>query len=214
MKKYTALIITAALILTLSACEGQAAVENPAPAADPVPTVENPTVEPVAPEPQSVDTPVDTAKPNPYIPDHYEEHDDHSNHEDEHSHHPCEGNNVIEHDNPGYCGNTITTISCKGHDSEPWERSFWGSESVEITDLLRYLDYSGDVCRCAPEYTVNTEFGTGYGINLTQCYARYDGGQCDLTEEQVEQLQKIIDWALEQPEGELSINLQGLQPEE
>lgn len=205
MKKYTALLIAAALMLTISACGGQPAVEKP------VPTPENVPAATAAPEPQSVDTPVDVIKLDPPADEHDDHHDDQ---EGEHSHHLSEGNNVVEHDNPGYCGNTITTISCNMLNSEPWERSFWGNESVEITDLLLYLDYSGDVCRCAPEYTVDTEFGTGYGINLTESYARYDGGQCDLTEEQVEQIRKIIDWAQTQPEGGLSVNLQSLQPEE
>lgn len=211
MKKYTASLIAAALILSLTACGGQAAVEKPAPDTDPAPTVENQPAETAAPEPQSVDVPADVTAENPTSGGHHE--DEH--HEDEHSHHLSESGNVVEHDNPGYCGNTITTISCKGHDSEPWERSFWGSESVEITDLLRYLDYSGDVCRCSPEYSVKTEFSEScYGVNLTEGYARFEDGQCDLTEEQVEQIQKIIDWAYTQPEGGLSVNLQGLQPEE
>lgn len=204
MKKYAALLITAVLVFALSACGEKPADETSAPAPENVPA------ETAAPEPQSVDVPADVTTASPSTGGHHE--DEH--HEDEHSHHLSEGDNVVEHDFAGYCGNTITTISCNMLNSGPWERSFWGSESVEITDLLRYLDYSGDVCRCAPEYTVNTEFGTGYGINLTNGYARYEGGQCDLTEEQVEQLQKIIDWALEQPEGGLSVNLQGLQPEE
>ena len=75
---------------------------------------------------------------------------------------------------------------------EPWEASFAGSDSVALTDLLRYLDYSGDICRCLPEYNVDTEFGKGYGINLTEGYARYDGGQTPLTEEQIEQIGEII----------------------
>ena len=71
--------------------------------------------------------------------------------------------------------------------------SFWGDDSVALTDLLLYLDYSGDVCRCMPEYRVDTEFGTGYGINLTEGYARCGDGQASLTAEQAEQIQAILD---------------------
>ena len=106
---------------------------------------------------------------------------------------PAGENNVLEHEEAGYCGNTITTVSREtGMGGEPWEASFAGSDSVALTDLLRYLDYSGDICRCLPEYNVDTEFGKGYGINLTEGYARYDGGQTPLTEEQIEQIGEII----------------------
>lgn len=55
------------------------------------------------------------------------------------------------------------------------------------------LDYSGDVCGCQPEYIVDTEFGSDYGISLTEYYARHDGRQVQLTEEQVLDIQEIID---------------------
>lgn len=124
-------------------------------------------------------------------------------HTDEHSHSLAEGNNIVEHEAMGYCGNTVTTISCQNRQNdEPWEVSFWGSDSIALTDLLRYLDYSGDVCRCLPEYTVDTEFGTEYGINLTEGYARHDGGQVSLTEEQVRQIREILDRQSEQSGAE------------
>lgn len=107
-------------------------------------------------------------------------------------HQPAQGNNVVDHEFAGYCGNTVTTVSRRdGAWDEPI--SFWGDDSVALTDLLRYLDYSEDVCRCLPEYTVDTEFGTDYGVSLTESYARYDGGQTDLTEEQTEQIRAILE---------------------
>ncbi len=106
----------------------------------------------------------------------------------EHHHALSDTDHTLEHDPAGYCGNTVTTVSC-----EAWEVSFWGGDSVALTDLLLYLDYSGDVCRCLPEYTVDTEFGTGYGVNLTEGYARHDGGQVPLTAEQVEEIRGILD---------------------
>ena len=108
--------------------------------------------------------------------------------EPEHTHALSEEDHTVEHEVVGYCGNTMTTVSC-----ETWQASFDGSDSVALTDLLLYLDYSGDICRCLPEYNVDTEFGTGYGVNLTEGYVRHDGGQVSLTAEQVEMIQGILD---------------------
>lgn len=122
--------------------------------------------------------------------------------DDEHNHQLSSGNNVIEHEAFGYCGNTITTITYnyfgKG-DDKSWTKSFMGGNSVALTDLLRHLDYSEGICRCLPEYTVDTEFGTAYGINLTAGYARYKGGQVSLTAEQIKEIKAIMEWAEAQP---------------
>lgn len=109
-------------------------------------------------------------------------------------HRPSQGSSVVEHAPAGYCGNTVTTVSREERVwDEPWEASFWGDDSVALTDLLLYLDYSDGVCRCLPEYNVDTEFGTGYGVNLTAGYVRHDGGQADLTEEQISQIREILE---------------------
>lgn len=113
----------------------------------------------------------------------------------DHSHHPPTAGNVVEHEPEGYCGNTITTVRYDpmGKAGEGWERSFWGGTSVELTDFLRWLDYSGDVCRCIPEYYIKTEFSNSeYGINLSEGYVRFDGKQCQLTDEQVRWLQTMM----------------------
>lgn len=116
------------------------------------------------------------------------------------AHRPSQGDNVVEHEAAGYCGNTVTTVSRETRmGGEPWEVSFWGDDSVALTDLLRYLDYSGDVCRCLPEYNVDTELGTDYGVNLTEGYARHGGGQTDLTEEQVSEIREILERQGETP---------------
>ncbi len=115
--------------------------------------------------------------------------------EPDHSHQPAQKSNIVPHDMPGYCGNTVTTIS-SGPLAEggAWEASFWGDDSVALTDLLRYLDYSGDMCKCLPEYSVKTEFSEeAYGVSLSGGYARHDGGQAELTEEQIERIQGILD---------------------
>lgn len=111
-----------------------------------------------------------------------------------HTHRLSEEDHTVDHEQALYCGNTVTTASrVTDPEGESWEASFWGEDSVALTDLLLYLDYSGDVCKCLPEYNVDTEFGTGYGINLTEGYARHDGGQVSLTEGQVEEIRAILD---------------------
>ena len=93
-------------------------------------------------------------------------------------------------DNPvtGYCGNTVTTIDLDGK-----TYSFEGSDSVNLTDVLINLKYDPmKVCRCLPEFTVTTELGGPYGVNLSQGYARCSDGQADLTEEQVELIWEIL----------------------
>lgn len=113
---------------------------------------------------------------------------------DTHSHTAFNGNNVIEHEFVGYCGNTRTRISrANTEGGEPTSLSFWGSDSVALTDLLRYLDYNEDVCKCVPEYHVDTEFNFdgGYDISLTGHYARCNGRQVNLTQKQVDLIYEI-----------------------
>lgn len=117
-----------------------------------------------------------------------------------HIHTLHEGDNILEHDPVGYCGNTITTVSYTPFgqkEEEAWETSFWGDKSVALTDLLLHLDYSEGICRCKPEYTVDTEFGKSYGLNLTDGYARYEDTQVSLTAEQLELVREIMAWAEE-----------------
>lgn len=107
---------------------------------------------------------------------------------DTHTHQLAETAQMVEHDSVGYCGNTMTTVTC-----DAWEVTFSGGESVFLTDLLRHLDYREGVCRCAPEYRVDTEFGTDYGLSLREGYARYKGAQVSLTEEQIEEIREIME---------------------
>lgn len=115
--------------------------------------------------------------------------------EPDHSHQSAEGDNTVPHEQMGYCGNTVTRVSPEPRTSgEDWESSFWGGDSVALTDLLVFLDYSGEVCRCLPEYMVETEFSEEpYGISLTEGYARHGDSQVDLTQEQVELIREILD---------------------
>lgn len=98
----------------------------------------------------------------------------------------------------GYCGNTQTTL----HIGK--ERcTFMGGNSVTLTDILINLAYQNEItCRCMAEYRVDTEFGTGYEINLTQGFARCEKGQVDLTKEQIETITEIVEWAKTQKPDE------------
>lgn len=80
--------------------------------------------------------------------------------------------------------------------------TFMGNESVELTNLLNNLKYdSKKLCKCLPEYKIDTEFGIGYGIRLDgEGYARCDKGQAELTEEQIETVTRIIEWARQKAE--------------
>jgi len=108
---------------------------------------------------------------------------------DDHSHTLAEQPQTVDDPVTGYCGNTMTTIVIDGQ-----EYTFMGSDSVNLTDILINLKYDPmRVCRCVPEFTVKTEFGEPYGVNLSQGYAQCEDGQADLTIEQIEKIQKILD---------------------
>lgn len=105
------------------------------------------------------------------------------------AHAPAAESQTVADPVTGYCGNTITTVNLDGE-----TYSFWGSDSVMLTDILINLDYApGAVCRCLPEFTVDTEFGSGYGVNLTETYARCEAGQAPLTVEQAEAIRGILE---------------------
>ena len=117
--------------------------------------------------------------------------------EEQHEHQAASEPQIVDDPVSGYCGNTQTTVYIDGE-----AYTFMYDESVTLTDILINLDYDPDkVCRCATEYTVDTEFGKGYGINLSEGYARCDKGQADLTEGQIDQIRTIIDWVKKEKPG-------------
>lgn len=117
-----------------------------------------------------------------------------SSHPSDHTHQYAVKEQTVSEPISGYCGNTQTTI----YFDDDTKYTFMYGESVTMTDILINLDYDKNkLCKCLPEYTVDTEFGTGYGINLTEGYARSTKGQADLTQEQIDKLKEIIFWAKE-----------------
>lgn len=109
----------------------------------------------------------------------------------DHGHHLATESQTVDDPVTGYCGNTQTTLYINGE-----AFTFMYDESVTLTNILINLDYDPNkVCDCLPEYTVDTEFGKGYGINLTDGYARREKGQAELTAGQVDQIRAIIEWA-------------------
>ena len=107
---------------------------------------------------------------------------------EDHRHSLAEESQTVDDPVTGYCGNTMTTITKDGQ-----EYAFMGGDSVNLTDVLINLKYDPTkVCRCLPEFTVTTELGGPYGVNLSQGYARCSDGQADLTAEQVELIRQIL----------------------
>lgn len=95
---------------------------------------------------------------------------------------------TVEDPVTGYCGNTATEVTLDGE-----TYSFWGGDSVALTDIVVNLDYDPEaICRCLPEFTVDTEFGDGYGVNLTASYVRCEAGQAPLTAEQTETIRGVL----------------------
>lgn len=106
-----------------------------------------------------------------------------------HSHSPAAEPLTVDAPVSGYCGNTTTEILLNDQ-----SYSFWGEDSVTLTDIFINLSYDpGQICRCLPEFTVNTEFGSGYGISLSNAYVRCEAGQAALTVAQVEQIRGILE---------------------
>lgn len=68
------------------------------------------------------------------------------------------------------------------------------SENYEtLKEILLNLDYSPHrVCRCLPQYKLETDFGE-FGIHLSEGYARCEDGQAKLTADQIQTLRQIID---------------------
>lgn len=105
-----------------------------------------------------------------------------------HVHAPAEEPETVDAPISGYCGNTVTKVTVNGE-----EYAFWGSDSVNLTAILENLAYDpARICRCMTEFTVDTEFGTGYGVNLTESFARCEAGQADLTAEQAEAIRGVL----------------------
>lgn len=93
-----------------------------------------------------------------------------------------------------YCGNAKVTIHFESGESCTFE----GEKAVTITDILANLNYDRGLCKCLPEYTVDTEMGTGYGIRLdSEAYVRFNKAQAMLTDSQIKTVTNIIDWAKE-----------------
>lgn len=109
----------------------------------------------------------------------------------DHAHQLSEVEQTVEDPIDGYCGNTITKLQeC----NTGTEYEFYGTESVTLTDILINMEYKQEeICRCPAEYYVDTEFATGYEMNLEQGFVRCEKGQAMLTEEQLEKVREVIE---------------------
>lgn len=105
-----------------------------------------------------------------------------------HTHRLANEPNTVSEPISGYCGNTFTTVFYKDK-----KYTFCFEDSIILTDMLINMEYDKDkVCECETEYEVDTEFGDGYGFNLTQGFARSNKGQAELTEEQLKRVKKVM----------------------
>ena len=78
----------------------------------------------------------------------------------EHTHQAASAPQNVDGPVVGYCGNTQTTLYIDGENY-----TFMYDESVTLTDILLNLDYDPNkLCKCLPEYMIDTEFGKGYGV--------------------------------------------------
>ena len=88
----------------------------------------------------------------------------------------------------GSCGNTSVTVTLDGS-----AHTISGSDAVTLTAILENLDYDPQaVCNCLAEFTVETEVGTEYEVNLTEYFARCDAGQAALTRKQADAIREIV----------------------
>ncbi len=110
----------------------------------------------------------------------------------DHEHSVAKVAQTVKNPITGYCGNTMTTIY---FDSDE-KFTFMSGNSVVMTDILANLDYKKEkICKCLPQYRIDTEFGTNYGINIAEGFVRCDKGQAELTQNQIDELKEIILWA-------------------
>ena len=90
----------------------------------------------------------------------------------------------------GSCGSTSVTVTLDGS-----AFTLSGSDAITLTAILENLDYTSDnICSCSTEFTVETEVGTEYEINLTEYFARCDTWQAALTQKQADAIREIVEW--------------------
>lgn len=109
--------------------------------------------------------------------------------DDDHTHAPADEPESANGTEDGYCGNTSVTVTLDGS-----AYTLSGSDAVTLTAILENLDYnSDDICSCSTEFTVETEIGTEYEVNLTEYFARCDAGQAALTQKQADAIREIVE---------------------
>lgn len=105
-----------------------------------------------------------------------------------HTHAPADEPETTGGTEDGYCGNTSATVTLDGS-----AYTLSGSDAVTLTAILENLDYDPQsICNCLAEFTVETEVGTEYEVNLTGYFARCDAGQAALTRKQADAIREIV----------------------
>ena len=109
----------------------------------------------------------------------------------QHRHEPETGDNTGPSDSIGYTDDFAIEIIRSGSGSEV-KTTVSGQEAIDTAMLLGKLKYDSDVCKCIPEYTVTTDSGVVYGVDLDSSYARCGVCQVQLTSAQVDMLREIF----------------------
>ena len=105
-----------------------------------------------------------------------------------HTHAPAGEPETTDGTEDGYCGNTSVTVTLDGS-----AHTISGSDAVTLMAILENLDYAPQaICNCLAEFTVETEVGTEYEVNLTEYFARCDAGQAVLTRKQADTIREIV----------------------
>lgn len=105
-----------------------------------------------------------------------------------HTHAPADEPESANGTENGSCGSTSVTVTLDGS-----THTISGSDAVTLTAILENLDYDPQsVCNCLAEFTVETEIGTEYEVNLTEYFARCDAGQAALTRKQADAIREIV----------------------
>lgn len=105
-----------------------------------------------------------------------------------HTHAPADEPESANGTEDGYCGNTSVTVTLDGS-----AYTLSGSDAITLTAILENLDYTSDnICSCSTEFTVETEVGTEYEVNLMEYFVRCDAGQAALTQKQADAIREIV----------------------
>lgn len=87
----------------------------------------------------------------------------------------------------GWCGNTQASITIDGK-----TYGFMLGDAITLNALYRNQRFKDKVCKCEADILITTEFGE-FSYNSEKGFIRNEKGQCQLTEEQIKEIEAIIE---------------------